>query len=245
MIIECPRCHTKFNVKDELIPEDGRKVKCSKCKHIFIAKKAKEEEEEVFDLTGEVKEEIKLEKEDEKLEKELEKVAKRYQKPKPKKIKKEKTKSNKGVYLITFFMLIFAICFSALFLYLKTKNSTPPMSFENLKGNYYENKNYGTILVIQGYVKNNRNYAFTKVKVKGVIYDTSGEKIDENETYIGNIFSKQELLNLNEKQIKTLIYDQVVLKPKAKIPFMIVFYHPPKNSYSFQTEIVSYERVKR
>lgn len=33
MILTCPECGTKYVVKDDAIPEGGRKVRCASCKH--------------------------------------------------------------------------------------------------------------------------------------------------------------------------------------------------------------------
>jgi len=38
MYIACPECNTKFVVTPEQIGKDGRKVKCSKCSHIWYKK---------------------------------------------------------------------------------------------------------------------------------------------------------------------------------------------------------------
>ena len=35
MIIECPNCNKKFSIDKKLIPESGRKLKCSSCDHIW------------------------------------------------------------------------------------------------------------------------------------------------------------------------------------------------------------------
>jgi len=50
MIIECERCHTKFNLDENLLKEAGSKVRCSICKNVFTAfpPKAGPEIEEVF-----------------------------------------------------------------------------------------------------------------------------------------------------------------------------------------------------
>jgi predicted Zn finger-like uncharacterized protein len=45
MIIECERCHTKFNLDEDLLKESGSKVRCSICKHVFTAFPSKEEPE--------------------------------------------------------------------------------------------------------------------------------------------------------------------------------------------------------
>lgn len=37
MIIECEKCHAKFNLDENLLKETGSKVRCSRCKHVFTA----------------------------------------------------------------------------------------------------------------------------------------------------------------------------------------------------------------
>lgn len=39
MVIVCPECSTKFRVNPERISDNGTKVRCARCKHIFIAAK--------------------------------------------------------------------------------------------------------------------------------------------------------------------------------------------------------------
>jgi predicted Zn finger-like uncharacterized protein len=39
MIVECGECSTKFKIADEKITSRGVKVRCSKCKHLFVVKK--------------------------------------------------------------------------------------------------------------------------------------------------------------------------------------------------------------
>ena len=39
MIIACPECSTKFNVDSDRIPDGGAKVRCARCKHVFLAEK--------------------------------------------------------------------------------------------------------------------------------------------------------------------------------------------------------------
>jgi len=39
MVIVCPECTTKFRVNPERIPDHGAKVRCARCKHVFLAEK--------------------------------------------------------------------------------------------------------------------------------------------------------------------------------------------------------------
>ena len=41
MIIECPSCGKKFNVRDDQIPDKGRLLQCSNCKHEWFYTKNK------------------------------------------------------------------------------------------------------------------------------------------------------------------------------------------------------------
>ena len=44
MIISCPECNKRFNIDQNLIPEDGRLLQCSNCMHKwhFIIEKKEE-----------------------------------------------------------------------------------------------------------------------------------------------------------------------------------------------------------
>ncbi len=44
MIIVCPECSTRFNVNADRIPEGGAKVRCARCKHVFLAEKPLDQE---------------------------------------------------------------------------------------------------------------------------------------------------------------------------------------------------------
>ena len=39
MIIECPACSKKFNIDENLIPDEGRLLKCGNCDHTWFYKK--------------------------------------------------------------------------------------------------------------------------------------------------------------------------------------------------------------
>lgn len=47
MIIQCDRCGAKFKIDDDRLTEEGVRVKCKKCQHIFVAKKPLETSEDL------------------------------------------------------------------------------------------------------------------------------------------------------------------------------------------------------
>ncbi|SDZ85125.1 MJ0042 family finger-like domain-containing protein [Desulfuromusa kysingii] len=44
MIITCPKCSTRFNIDSDRIPDGGAKVRCARCKNIFLAEKPLEQD---------------------------------------------------------------------------------------------------------------------------------------------------------------------------------------------------------
>ena len=42
MLIECEKCHTKYEAPDSSFGEKGRKVKCDNCGHIWFQKSVRE-----------------------------------------------------------------------------------------------------------------------------------------------------------------------------------------------------------
>jgi len=46
MVITCPECSTRFNVADERIPEAGAKLRCARCRHVFMVHRPVSEEPE-------------------------------------------------------------------------------------------------------------------------------------------------------------------------------------------------------
>jgi predicted Zn finger-like uncharacterized protein len=50
MIIQCDHCNTKFKLDDAKVPEKGVKVRCAKCKNIFLVQREAPAEEPDFDV---------------------------------------------------------------------------------------------------------------------------------------------------------------------------------------------------
>lgn len=50
MIIQCDQCDTKFKLDDAKIPDKGIKVRCAKCKHVFMVQRETSPDEPDFDF---------------------------------------------------------------------------------------------------------------------------------------------------------------------------------------------------
>jgi predicted Zn finger-like uncharacterized protein len=50
MIIQCEKCRTRFKLDDSRVTEAGVRVRCSRCSHTFVVKRAAPEEESDFDV---------------------------------------------------------------------------------------------------------------------------------------------------------------------------------------------------
>ena len=49
MIVTCNRCSTKYNLDESLLKEGGSKVRCSRCRHVFVAYPSEEPSKLEFD----------------------------------------------------------------------------------------------------------------------------------------------------------------------------------------------------
>ena len=113
MIISCPECNKRFNIDQNLIPEDGRLLQCSNCMHKwhFIIKKNKEiieqpiKSEEI--ITESKNQEKKINPSQEFIPTEDETVEKKLKKEqKVKKKEQKRKKKNKPIKLLNMIIVI-------------------------------------------------------------------------------------------------------------------------------------------
>ena len=128
MIIECIKCHKRFNVDSNLIPSSGRSIQCGSCQHIWFYRKNDNQESfilnDVFDnkKPDKKKEVIDIDSPVKKNKKDISKIKK---KSKNKELEKNalvkyqgKKKSFFGI--IFSYLLVLIISFVALILILDT-----------------------------------------------------------------------------------------------------------------------------
>ena len=129
MIIECPKCNKKFQIDQNLIPNNGRKLQCGSCEHNWFFKFENKKEEE--------KEEIQI---DEKINDYQEKTnfKDNIVENENTNIKENKLKANNLNYFKI--VLVAIISFVAFIIILDTFKNYLTSIFPNIKIYLYENK---------------------------------------------------------------------------------------------------------
>ena len=114
MIITCEKCSKKFNIEDNLIPENGRELQCGSCNHVWFFKRPVNKirlDNEISErlISDPIVEErnIKIEKSEKKIIKEYETDYKEVEKNKFSKVKKNpKIIKNALIFIISIIALI-------------------------------------------------------------------------------------------------------------------------------------------
>lgn len=247
MIITCPECLTKFNLDEEKIPQEGIKARCSRCQHIFpVAKPAPADES--FYTQGETLAGIQ---EDEAYQRPFRRwffhwkwaavillaaviggglfyLGKTLTLPRFSTLGKyfdEKAEALKKFTLNSPFFRR----------YLGIKNPSEGfLSLERVRGYYLESNNLSRVFVIEGEAVNHWKESRSFIKVKGVLLDSKGKKVQEKEAYCGNLLSEKDLKEMNKEAIEKSLSSQfgisfsnVNIQPNKAVPFMIVFMDLP------------------
>ncbi len=245
MIITCPVCLTKFRLDEERIPEGGAKARCSICQHVFQVQKPAPPEESFFPR-GESSTDFE----------EVEK----YEEPSSRPFLWWKWAIPAFLIIVVAAGLIFyfgmgrkgAPPFSAVGQYLSDKAtvfkkvslslpffkkyfgmgdpSAGFFSLEKVRGYYLENTNLSKVFVIEGEAVNHWKESRSFIKVKGVLLDSKGNKVREQESYCGNILSEKDLKEMSrgaiEKSLSSqfgISFSNVNILPNKSVPFMVVF----------------------
>ncbi len=134
--------------------------------------------------------------------------------------------------------------------------SAPPaataggINFAEVRERFTKSTTSGEILVISGLAVNEYDYPVARLKLRGKILDNTGKVLGEVETYAGNLLTDDELNRLTDKEVLAELQKpegsdmpNTNIRPRASIPFMIVFMNPPKEVDEFIIELSAVERA--
>ena len=135
MIIECINCSKKFEVNSDLIPEEGRKIQCGSCDHIWFYKPKKISEKISAQITPIEKTIISKEINNNKIIQTNKKKSKekKIDKTKNYELTKYKKKSNFSFGKFLSYIIVFIISFIALIIVVDTFKTPLYSSFPNLE----------------------------------------------------------------------------------------------------------------
>jgi predicted Zn finger-like uncharacterized protein len=221
MIIPCPACQTKFHLDESRLPSGEAKVRCSRCRHVFMVSRPAEETPPpaAADALAALRE------------------------PPPRK------GGRRLLFLILGLLALIAagaglagfgqIAGSAkvqeLFSLVQQKlglgePSAGTVALEKVRGYFLDNQSIGRVFIIEGQAVNNRNESRSFIKIKGALLDKSGGKVEEKTVYCGNILSEKDLREMDRAAIEKSLtshfgesFANINVPPRMSTPFMLVF----------------------
>lgn len=244
MIITCPQCLTQFRLDDDLLLEGRSRLRCSRCRHVFDAEKkaagvgaAPPRKEAPAAEPAAKAPEARLA-EAETAPAEMPRRSRR-----------------RGISLTL--LIILVVLAGAGYGVLELWDRSPDLreflfrltalkqivglrdegegfiSLERVRGYYLENAKRSRIFVVEGHAVNHWNEPRSFIKIRGALFDSRGNKVEEKVVFCGNILSEKDLkewpLETIERSLSSQFgesFTNVNIPPRKPVPFMIVFSEP-------------------
>jgi predicted Zn finger-like uncharacterized protein len=254
LIIRCEKCETTYHLDPRQIEPFGSKVRCSRCGHIFWA------EPPSF-----------LFSEDPTLQKSPEAIL-----PFQAEIEaavRPRQPVGRILWTLGTILLFILIALTARFFYVQylhpdwsmadtwsnvfffpvDPEGNLKLSLINVKKYYKENEKIGTLLIIEGEIKNGYPAIREKVKIRASVMKAGKKKVMSRDVYAGGILTSEELSTLSLEEMGRLQSTQperfsanARILPGKTIPFMIIL--PPLSAtstpVSVEVVIVGSQRVQ-
>jgi len=223
MIITCESCGTKFKIDPSKVAnKDTIKVRCSRCRHVFVVNLKPEEEpkksEKVIVLDDSLGEEIEkiagtssagLSRDSDFFGKE--EAEEEPPKPVSEPIARKKASSPLALNKIIIIASVTLVLLGFLIYKYVGKHSKPASSVESsaqqadspsiifnpqTQAFFIENVHVGQILVVQGEAINESKAPVSFILLEGKVIGTNGKALLSQRFYAGNLFTKEELAQL-------------------------------------------------
>lgn len=246
MLITCPHCFAKFNLPDDKVADDIR-LRCSFCNTIFSLQEG---------ITEDVPQDSGIPEQDDLPElppKPIDDI--------PLPTTKKGRSTSIGIFL---FLFLFALAGVWVFFTQYKKQEEEQQTKENASINMQEqikdlsikdyrqyfitnNPNIKTpFFVVEGKIKNNSADTKAFIVVKASLFNDKGEMIIEQEALAGVALSLFQLQTMKEQDMIDTLKDPLEIAvtnsrvlPQSEVPFMILFFDPPREVTEFSVQIVS------
>jgi predicted Zn finger-like uncharacterized protein len=235
MVITCESCGAKFRLDSEKLNKPRNKVRCSKCKNIFVVEQPEEDglihieisDEESAFIPGTIPQQIG-----------------RAVAPETKETWLSKKKILLAAAACALIVIILGLVFgpgSSLLIPVKTPPKEPAQPvvtiMDSVQAYYLENVHSGQVLVIEGEVLNESSKPVSFVMIEGKLYNNNDTAALVERCYAGNSLTRKEIANLKITEIQEKIMyregknlKNVRIPPAGKVPFMLVFHNLPEMS---------------
>jgi predicted Zn finger-like uncharacterized protein len=261
MIVQCPECSVRYNLKDDLIGPEGRKVRCTRCGHVFQVFRPDEgfiedAVDQVFSKTPAFFDDAG------KSHNGSEKdgpAASESETP------RKKGRGRKIFLWLLFVLLVLVGVGIGAYYYAPhlldntgtgtfTKNTVeeqksnpdtiiPEIALENVRQYFVKNEKIGQIFVVEGKAVNEFDAPKESIKLRVKLFDDKGQVIGSREFLCGNVVSYFQLQVLKQEELESALTAKVGVmtnntnvKPGTGVPFMAVFTNPPETLSEFALE---------
>ncbi len=247
MVITCDSCGARFRLDSEKLDKPQNKVRCSKCKNVFVVEQPDEDglihieisEEETEFIPGAPPQKL--------------------GRTSPPALKKRSPLSRRvlfagGAVILVLVVLALLLGPSSPLLTSTSRNvpkepSQPIITITDSVNAYYlENIHSGQVLVIEGEVINESGKPVSFVLVEGKLYGKNDVVAQIQRCYLGNALTRKEIANLKLSEIQDRMMNRegknlknVRIPPASKVPFMLVFHNLPEMSSlsNYSVDVIS------
>jgi hypothetical protein len=129
-------------------------------------------------------------------------------------------------------------------------DAKPLPNQKSVNGRFVTNSTAGTLFVITGRVENPSDIAYKHIQISGALITKGKQEAKTKNAYCGNIIPEDILKTGNIADInKSLAVKtgnnnlNADIKPKASIPFMIVFSDLPEKLQNFTVKVIGFEKA--
>jgi predicted Zn finger-like uncharacterized protein len=123
-------------------------------------------------------------------------------------------------------------------------NRSGTITITEMNGRYVQNATAGTLLVIEGNIRNDFKSSRTAIAVKGILYDQDLNIIRESKVYCGNAIDGKTLQTGTVAKMQEYTdnpfgdrFSNEDVAPGTSLPFTIIFNDIPENFSQFNVEI--------
>lgn len=267
MIVSCESCKAKFRIDPGRLKKGSNKVRCSRCKQVFLVDNPEPEEEEKLDLITQVHDQDEEDRfdVDEEGGDEIAAVPPFTSEEIPLHAKK---RSKVRVILLGVLLLV-ALGAGAFYYYTSQPDLTitqpivpkpqpsgqkaeieqPTVTIlESTQAYFLENNQGGQLFVVEGEALNESPKPVSFVLLEGKLYTTKNEVAISQRCYSGNVMKKEELTTLSIGDIQNRMMNRegsnlnnVHIAPGKRVPFMLVFHNLPEltSLSDYSIEVIS------